>query len=124
MFAFTALLFSHTASASDLVRPAEVAAWLEKHPDAVLVDVRTPREYANGHIEGAVLIDWNADDFTERVKNSLDPARSVFVICRSGRRSSEAAKAMEKMGFTLIADLRGGMIAWQRADLPVVTPEP
>lgn len=124
LMALTSLFSIHLASAADLVRPAEVAAWLKENPNGVLMDVRTPKEYKGGHIEGTVLIDWNSSDFTDRVKASVDSKRPVLLICRSGRRSSEAAKAMGKLGFTRIADLKGGMIAWRKADLPTVTPQP
>lgn len=118
-----------SATATELVRPGEVEAWLEKHPDAVLIDVRTPREFDGGHIEGAKMIVWGGNraaqrEFKKRVREKLDPERPVLIICRSGRRSSQAAKAMEQWGFTTLADLRGGMLAWEKADQPVIVPAP
>lgn len=113
-----------SAWAADLLAPAEVDAWLEKHPGTQIVDVRTPEEFAEGHIKGAKLMNWNAGDFQTRAKAELDPSKPVFLICRSGRRSTAAAKAMEKLGFTQLAELRGGMLAWNKAGLPIQVPKP
>lgn len=110
--------------ATEVIPPAVVEEWLKKNQNALLVDVRTPEEYAEGHIENAVLIDWQDECFEERVKAELDSAKPVLVICRSGRRSSEAAKAMKELGFSRIADLGGGMLAWRKAEMKIVTLEP
>lgn len=110
---------SHAAQAAELLTPGELDAWLAKHPDAQLVDVRTPREFATGHIAGARLLNWGERDFKDRARAELDPKRPVLLICRSGRRSAAAAKTMKTLGFTTMADLRGGMIAWRKADRPV-----
>lgn len=115
---------SPAAQAADLLTPGEVDAWLAKHPDAQLVDVRTPEEFATGHIDGARLLSWGARDFKDRVQAELDPKRPVLLICRSGRRSAAASKAMKNLGFTTIADLRGGMIAWRKANRPVQASKP
>ena len=64
-----------------------------------LLDVRTPQEFAEGHIPGAINIDWKADGFLEAAKAALEAVRPVLVYCRSGRRSAEAAAAMEGIGF-------------------------
>jgi rhodanese-related sulfurtransferase len=120
----TTIFTSLSAWALEPVKPAEVEAWLAKHPGARIVDVRTPEEFATGHLKGAQLIDWKADDFEARVKAALDPAKPVLLICRSGRRSTEAAKLMEKLGFTTLAELHGGMLAWVKAGLPIEAPKP
>ena len=85
----------------------------------VLVDVRTPKEYAEGHLQGATNIAW-CDDFEKQwdaagIKKSF----TVAVYCRSGRRSSVAASALMKKGYKVI-ELKGGILAWEKAGKPVV----
>lgn len=67
--------------------------------EAVVIDVRTPEEFASGHLEGALLIDIQAADFDERI-GELDPAASYVVYCRSGNRAGVAIERMAKLGVT------------------------
>ena len=73
---------------------------LVKSGDYVIVDVRTPEEYAEGHIEGAVNIDCKSDDFQKIVRKKIRKGSSLAIYCRSGRRSKEAAKVLSRMGFS------------------------
>jgi len=83
-----------------------------------LVDVRTPDEYTEGHISHAVLMDVNKADFTKKLEQ-LDKNKTVYVYCRSGKRSHTAADMMKESGFKNVFELRGGIIAWEEAGLPV-----
>ncbi len=85
----------------------------------VLVDVRTPKEFAEGHLQGATNVAWG-DDF-EKLWNAagIKNRFTVAVYCRSGRRSNAAASALVKMGYKVI-ELKGGIMAWQKAGKPVV----
>ena len=65
--------------------------------DAVILDVRTPEEYAAGHLEGAVLLDFNGGQFAAELPN-LDPDAEYVVYCRSGNRAGQAVALMEKAG--------------------------
>ena len=65
--------------------------------DAVILDVRTPEEYAAGHLEGAVLLDFNGGQFAAELPN-LDPDAEYVVYCRSGNRAGQAVARMEKAG--------------------------
>lgn len=89
-------------------------------PNEVILDVRTPTEYADGHIEGARNIDWNAPNFKEGI-STLDKSTPVLVYCLSGGRSSEAAAALRKAGFKQVYELKGGMLAWRQESLPEAT---
>lgn len=80
-------------------------------PSAQLVDVRTPEEFAEGHLPGAANIDWQADDFREKAAESLDKGRPVMVYCRSGKRSAAAAARLDGMGFRTY-NLLGGYLKW------------
>ena len=79
-----------------------------------LVDVRTPEEYAEGHIPGAVNINWYDETFLDQAKKSLSAARPVAVYCRSGKRSAAAAARLEAAGFRVF-NLLGGYLAWTEA---------
>jgi len=88
----------------------------------LLLDVRTPGEFAKGHLARAVNVDWYAGGF-ERRTAGLDRSRPVFVYCLSGDRSAKAAQALAARGFSRVFDLRGGIIAWRAAGLPQAATE-
>lgn len=85
----------------------------------VLVDVRTPKEFSEGHLQGATNVEWG-DDF-EKLWNAAGIKKrfTVAVYCRGGRRSSAAALVLVKMGYKVI-ELKGGIQAWKKAGMPVV----
>src|ERR1039458_2968592 len=87
-------------------------------PNAQLIDVRTPGEYAEGHLKNARNIDINAGDFEDQLKK-LDKSRTVFVYCLSGGRSATAAQKMGEMGFAEVYNMDGGIMKWQSAGKPV-----
>ena len=89
-------------------------------PGVVLLDVRTADEYAEGHIEGAVLIDQKQDDFVEKAKAVLPIDKTIAIYCRSGRRSANAAGKLADVGYKCV-NLKGGIIAWKEAGKPVST---
>ncbi|KAF2519128.1 rhodanese-like domain-containing protein [Flavobacterium salilacus subsp. salilacus] len=76
-----------------------------------LVDVRTPAEFRQGHIKSAKNVDVSNADFEKRIQQ-LDKNKPIYVYCRSGHRSNMAARKMEKAGFSMIYDLKGGINAW------------
>ena len=80
-------------------------------PQIQIVDARTPQEFREGHIPGAVNIDINDKDFI-RNAGSLDKARPVAVYCRSGRRSKIAAEKLVSIGFN-VTELDGGIMTWE-----------
>lgn len=100
----------------EVVAPKEFAQKLSEDSTATLLDVRCPDEYSEGHLKGAVLMDWlDRTKFEESVK-TLPKGRTVYVYCRSGRRSNEAAKYLTAHGFKVI-DMRGGYLAWTAGGL-------
>ena len=76
-----------------------------------IIDVRTPEEFAEGHLPGADLIDISAPDFLDRIE-ALDRSATYFVYCRSDNRSGQATALMADLGFDSIYELEGGTIAW------------
>lgn len=108
-----------TASASGVTLASpEEAHLLVEQGDVEVLDVRTPQEYAEGHLEGATLIDFYEPDFAERIAE-LDRDKEYVVYCRSGNRSGQATKLMADQGFTAVTDVDGGIVAWEAAGLPV-----
>ena len=89
-------------------------------PAAPVIDVRTPEEFAKGHLVKAKNIDWNGTDFDIQV-TQLDKSKPVFVYCLSGGRSSAAAIKMRNDGFTKVYELNGGIMKWRAANLPEAT---
>jgi len=86
--------------------------------NGLLLDVRTDAEYADAHLKGSTQMDFYANDFKEQVQK-LDPTTPVYVYCRSGGRSGNAADIMKGMGFLEVYNLEGGITAWQGAGKPV-----
>jgi rhodanese-related sulfurtransferase len=110
-----------TPGSPALVGPAEADALLSSPPPGLIVlDIRTPEEFAEGHLEGARMIDFYEPTFLADV-GEIDRDAPIFIYCRSDNRSGQAVTAMVDMGFTNVTELDGGIVAWQAAGLPVVT---
>lgn len=99
------------------VKAAEAANLIESQK-LVVLDVRTPEEFREGHIKGAKNIDFNAGDFAAKLKE-LDKSKPCLVHCRSGGRSSSSLAVFEELGFEKVFHLDGGIMSWQEAKLPV-----
>lgn len=85
----------------------------EAATDAYVLDVRTPEEYAAGHIEGSDLLDIrNPQGFMEGAEK-LDKSLSYFIYCRSGARSAQACQLLDQMGVKATYNLEGGILAWK-----------
>ena len=85
----------------------------------VLVDVRTPKEYAEGHLKGSTNVAWGNDFESLWKAAGIKQRFTVAVYYRGGRRSKAAAKELVKKGYKVI-ELEGGITAWQKAGKPVV----
>ncbi|MEN9510246.1 MAG: thioredoxin [Bacteroidota bacterium] len=90
---------------------------------AILVDVRTPAEFAQGNIEGAVNMDFRNERFDSMIA-ALDKQKTIFVYCASGGRSESAAEQLRQKGFSKVVDLKGGIIAWEGAGKPLANAKP
>lgn len=86
-----------------------------KKGNATLVDVREYTEFAGGRVNGAKLVPLGE---IEKRHRELDHTHTVYVMCRSGRRSSEAQKRLKSLGFQNVVNVRGGFEAWKAEDLP------
>ena len=97
-------------------------AELIKSSDVTILDVRTVKEFSEGHINGALNIDVDGDGFLEEANMVLDKTKTIAVYCRSGRRSADAASKLADAGFKVV-NLSGGILAWQKAELEVTKRE-
>ena len=101
------------------VSAQEAAAIVDNPPaDLVVLDVRTPEEFAAGHLDGALLVDFYDADFADQLA-ALDPEIPYVVYCRSGNRSGQTLSIMQQLGFSSAVDVQGGIVAWSDAGLPV-----
>jgi rhodanese-related sulfurtransferase len=91
-----------------------------KREGTTILDVRTPAEFADGHLEGAVNMDVEDPDFGTQA-GALDPAGTYAVYCRSGNRSGVAVDALVSAGFASVYHLAGGIGAWEEAGGDIVT---
>lgn len=101
----------------ELVPPAQFEKQIAEHKGQ-LIDVRTPKEFAAGHLEGAQNIHLYDKDFSQRV-DKLDKKKTVYVYCKAGGRSAEAVDTLKAKGFVHIVELQGGTDAWTEAGKPL-----
>jgi len=107
---------------------ANEAVQLINHKNALVVDVRTEKEYREGHVMNALHIPLGMLD--DRIQELQAYKNDVVVmVCRTGARSAQAATRLKKQGFTNVHNIGGGMLAWERVKLPTTTkvgkpPEP
>jgi phage shock protein E len=116
------LLVSGCSSSATAVQTVDPQAWLQtaSQPGVTVVDVRSPAEFASGHVDGAVNIDVEGPSFSADIEK-LDKAGTYALYCHSGRRSALAADQMSQAGFTSITNLKGGIADLQAAGATVVT---
>jgi rhodanese-related sulfurtransferase len=111
---------SNAQSGQNNLSPTAFAAKIKAAPKAVILDVRTPDEYASGHVANALNYELNGAKFAQQIA-SLDKYKPVFVYCLSGRRSASAANKMRADGFKMVYEMDGGMSGWRAAQLPETT---
>ena len=94
------------------MKASEAAKILKNNPEAVVLDIRTPKEYAEGHIPDAINIDYKADSFESELEK-LDRDTTYLMHCRSGRRSANSLEIFEKLGFRHVIHMDDGILGWQ-----------
>jgi len=102
----------------------EIAEFLQSADPAqsAILDLRTPEEFAEGHLEGALNVDFQADDFRSQIEK-LDPQLTYVIHCQSGGRSGRAIDDFKSLGFERILHMSDGYSGWTRDDRPVVKGE-
>ena len=110
------LLVSACGSSSTAVSKVDAQAFADAAGQAgvVVLDVRSPEEFAAGHLPGAININVEDAGFADAIA-TLDKNATYAVYCQSGRRSGIATSQMAEAGFATLFDLQGGVQAWQQA---------
>jgi rhodanese-related sulfurtransferase len=98
--------------------PQEFEKQLATEGERILLDVRTPGEFGERHLAGALNIDYNGADFDARIEK-LDKTQPVYVYCLSGGRSAAAAQTLTDIGFTKVYEMKGGISRWIAENHPV-----
>ncbi len=116
---FLSSLFSCQSSTGiESVSPTAFSKIIDADPSIVRLDVRTPAEYAEGHIAGSLNVDVTSPDFMQRVQQQVPKGKTIALYCRSGRRSKMAAAQLLKQGYKII-ELESGILGWMSQQLPV-----
>ena len=120
MFLMVALFSCGTGEAQKSVSlgPQEFEKQLATEGERILLDVRTPGEFGERHLAGALNIDYNGADYNSRIGN-LDKTQPVYVYCLSGGRSAAAAQTLTEIGFTKVFEMNGGISRWIAENHPV-----
>ncbi|HLU84181.1 MAG TPA: thioredoxin domain-containing protein [Vicingaceae bacterium] len=89
--------------------------------NGIILDVRTPEEIASGHIPNASIINIYDKDFEAKI-NLMQKDKEIYVYCKSGGRSGQAAELLQKNGFNKVYNLDGGIMAWEKNNFPLTEP--
>jgi thioredoxin len=127
VFLISALMFSCTNGqdqSAGVIEKVDAGKFkqLIESGDGVILDVRSPEEINQGYISGASTINFYDTDFESKI-NLIQKNKPVYVYCKAGGRSSQAAELMKKNGFTKVYNLDGGIMSWMNNGYAVVKPE-
>lgn len=103
----------------DARQAAKLLSGPDKKDGPIIIDIRTSDEFTEGHLKGARQIDFLEEGFVEKV-SKLDRNRPYLIHCRSGGRSSRSLALWKKMKFKKVYHLDGGILAWEKAGLPLI----
>lgn len=115
-----ALLLTGCSNATlDTVQASAAYELTQDSPsDLVVLDIRTQEEFAEGHLEDAIMIDFYSPDFQAQL-DQLDKDAPYLVYCRSGNRSAQAMPIFKSLGFQEVYEVDGGIVSWYREGLPI-----
>jgi rhodanese-related sulfurtransferase len=119
------LLFNTPAFAQEgapPLAPKEFESAARKGRKSVILDIRTPEEIAQGHLEGALFADFLAEGFEEKLL-TLNKKKTYYVYCRSAKRTIPATEKMMELGFRKVYMLEGGINNWIEQGMQVVKPQ-
>lgn len=120
LLAAAGLISGCSSSDGSALSPKDFQSGYQSDPESsYLLDVRTPEEYASGHIEGATLLDFNNQEIFSKGIADLNKDKTYYIYCHSGNRSHRAAGMMKENGLKVI-ELQGGIVAWAMYGMPVV----
>lgn len=98
------------------IEPKDFAEAINTTQNPQILDVRTPEEFSEGHLEHAENVNWLGDHFVADAEK-FDKTKPVFVYCKSGARSKKATEKLEQLGFKNIYEMEGGFMSWSAAGL-------
>ena len=101
-----------TSNTFEEITPKEFSEKIKAAENPQLLDVRTPDEFSSEHIDNAINLNWNSQDFASKAE-TYDKSKPVFVYCLSGGRSKKAAAKLTELGFTKVYELEGGILKWK-----------
>jgi len=112
---FVILLFCISQIALGQFQSRPISEFIDYDSDEeILIDVRTPQEFGEGHINGAINIDWFSDDFNKQVA-VMDKEKTIYVYCKKGGRSLKSQAKLKELGFLRVINLEGGYDVWHHA---------
>ncbi len=103
-------------SVINLISPQEFNKTLD---NITPIDIRTPQEFAEGHLKNAVNINFYDPNFIKKM-NNFDKTKKLYIYCRTGNRTGSASRKLKKMGFIKIYDLQGGILNWRKNNMEVI----
>ena len=106
-----------TAQNGSSIDSKEAYGLIKADSNIAVLDVRTAKEFADGHVAGAVNIDVNQTDFAQKI-DQLDRSKTYIVYCRSGRRSRKAVGIIAAKGFKNLYNVSDGFVGWSKNGLP------
>ena len=106
-----------TAQNGSSIDSKDAYGLIKADSNIAILDVRTAKEFADGHVAGAVNIDVNQADFAQKI-DELDRSKTYIVYCRSGRRSRKAVGIMAAKGFKNLYNVSDGFVGWNKNGLP------
>lgn len=111
---------SYAQSPADSAKVVSVEKFqkLSSKKKNILIDVRTPEEMQEGHLEGALNINFLSEGFENEIKQ-LDKTKTYLLYCRTGKRTAKAGAAMKAAGFKKVIMLDGGITAWKEQGKPI-----
>ena len=105
--------FKHT-----LVNPSEFNNILQQK-NILIIDIRRPEEFNSGHLPDAINIDYESANFKEKLQE-ITSKKKIAIYCRSGRRSAASIPVFEKIGFSEVIELDGGINAWNAQNFKII----
>lgn len=118
-FLVSQLSYGQELDSAKVVTQEQFIKMSKKSKKNLILDVRTPKEVAEGHIQGALFADFRSDEFLAELEK-LDKKKTYLVYCYSGKRAEQASMQMKAAGFKKVYLLDGGMKAWEEDGQPVI----
>jgi rhodanese-related sulfurtransferase len=108
-----------SSNGQTVLTPSQYQTAINKSDKVIIIDVRTPDEYKEGHLKNAINVDYYNNQFSV-IMSTYPKDANIYLYCRSGNRSGKAASILKDLGYTNVFDMAGGFTAWTEQNLPYV----